>query len=127
VEEANKMLGYPFTFENEVIKGDSRGRTVGFPTVNQHLPEGLVVPKFGVYESRTEIDGVLYRSFTNIGIRPSWRVEAPLCETHIFDFEGDLYGTTVRVELLKYLREEKHFSSVNELREQLIYDKSSII
>ena len=124
---ANEMLGYNFTFENEVIKGDQRGRTVGFPTINQHLPEGLVVPKFGVYKSLTTVDGVTYKSFTNIGMRPTWRVEEPLCETHIFDFSGDLYGKIVTIELVDYLRPEKTFKDVNELKEQLNYDKSSII
>ena len=92
VENANNMLGYNFTFESEVIKGDKRGRTIGFPTINQHLPDGLIVPKYGVYESRTFVDGREHKSFTNIGIRPSWRLEKPLCETHIFDFDGDLYS-----------------------------------
>jgi len=127
IEKANRMLGYRFTFESEVEAGDKRGRTIGFPTINQHLPDGLVLPKFGVYESRAFVDGKEYRAFTNIGNRPSWRVETPLCETHIFDFEGDLYGKTVRLELVKYLREEKTFSSVEELREQLTNDKSSIV
>lgn len=127
IKKANRMLGYNFTFENKVLCGDKRGRTVGFPTVNQHLPKGLVIPKFGVYESRTEVDGKLYKSFTNIGIRPSWRLEEPLSETHIFDFNKNLYGKTVRIELLEYLREEKVFSSIEELKEQLINDKSSII
>lgn len=126
LEKANAMLGYNFTFESEVISGDSRGRTIGFPTVNQHLPKGLAVPKFGVYESRAEVDGVMYKSFTNIGIRPSWRVDVPLSETHIFDYNGDLYGKTVRIELVKYIRGEKTFSSVDELKEQLNNDKSSI-
>ena len=121
------MLGYNFTFENEVIGGDRRGRTIGFPTINQHLPEGLIVPKYGVYESRTFVDGKEYKSFTNIGIRPTWRVDKPLCETHIFDFNGDLYGKTVRVELIDYKREEKIFKNVEELKEQLDYDKSSIV
>ena len=125
--KANKMLGYPFTFESETEHGDERGRTIGFPTVNQHLPEGLAVPKYGVYQSSAIIDGKRYKAFTNIGIRPSWRVETPVCETHIFDFNGDLYGQSVRVELLKYIREEKLFSSVDELKEQLTNDKSSII
>jgi riboflavin kinase/FMN adenylyltransferase len=125
--KANKMLGYPFTFESETEHGDERGRTIGFPTVNQHLPEGLVVPKYGVYQSSAIIDGKRYKAFTNIGIRPSWRVDMPVCETHIFDFNGDLYGQTVRIELLKYIREEKIFSSVDELKEQLTNDKSSII
>ncbi len=127
IEEANKMLGYNFTFESPVISGDKRGRTIGFPTINQHLPNGLTVPKFGVYESRVFIDSEEYKAFTNIGIRPTWKVDEPLCETHIFDFQQDLYGKTVRLELIKYLREEKLFDSVNQLKEQLINDKSSII
>lgn len=127
ITDANKMLGYNFTFEGPVIAGDKRGRTINFPTINQHLPRGLVVPKFGVYESRTFVDDREYKSFTNFGIRPSWRVEEPLAETHIFDFDGDLYGEIIRVELVKYLREEKKFSSPKELKEQLTYDKSSII
>ncbi len=85
------------------------------------------MPKFGVYESRTVVDGVTYKSFTNIGMRPTWRVEKALSETHIFDFSGDLYGKTIAVELIDYLRPEKTFKDVNELKEQLDYDKSSIV
>lgn len=127
IEDANVMLGYNFTFESEVIRGDQRGRTINFPTINQHLPDGLVVPRFGVYESRIFVDDVEYKGFTNIGVRPTWRVDKPLCETHIFDFNDDLYGKLVRIELVRYIREERVFSSVDELREQLIYDKSSIV
>ena len=127
IADANEMLGYCFTFESEVIAGDKRGRTIGFPTINQHLPEGLTVPRYGVYESRTFVGDKMYRSFTNLGIRPSWRLEEPLAETHLFDFDGDLYGQTVRVELVQYLREEKHFSSTQALKEQLTNDKSSLI
>lgn len=122
------MLGYHFTFESTVIEGDKRGgKIIGFPTINQHLPDGLVVPKFGVYETRTFIGDAEYKSFTNIGIRPTWQVSKPLCETHIFDFDGNLYGQEIRVEFLRYLREEKKFSSIDEIRTQLEYDKSSII
>lgn len=127
IEKANKMLGYNFTFENEVEHGDTRGREIGFPTINQYLPCGLVQPKFGVYESRVIIGDTSYKAFTNIGIRPTWRVDEPICETHIFDYDGDLYSKIVRVELIRYLREEKLFSSLEELKEQLINDKSSII
>lgn len=128
IEKANKMLGYNFTFEAKVTHGDNRGGSeIGYPTINQHLPKGLVVPKFGVYESRTFVGGKEYKSFTNLGIRPTWRVDVPLSETHIFNFKGDLYSKTIRVELVRYLREEKKFSSVDEVRAQLDYDKSSII
>lgn len=124
---ANEMLGYNFTFEAEVISGDMRGRTIGFPTINQHLPESLITPKFGVYESKVIIEDKEYKAFTNIGVRPTFRVEKPLSETHIFGFQGDLYGKTVAVELLRYMRSEKTFKNVNELKRQLDYDKSSIV
>lgn len=127
IVQANRMLGYNFTFENEVIHGDKRGSTIGFPTINQHIPSGLIVPKFGVYESRAFVDEKPYKAFTNIGIRPTFKVNEPLCETHIFDYSGDLYGKAVRLELINYMREERLFSSVDELKEQLEYDKSSII
>ena len=127
IEKANQMLGYSFTFESNVISGDRRGRTIDFPTINQHLPEGLVVPKFGVYESVTYVGKTAYKSFTNIGQRPTWKVDKPLCETHIFDYNGNLYNQTVRIELVKYLREERKFKSKEELKQQLNYDKSSII
>lgn len=127
IGRANEMLGYNFTFEAEVLQGDQRGRTIGFPTINQNYPDGLARVKFGVYESRAFVDGREYKAFTNIGNRPSWRVENLLCETHIFDFSGDLYGRVIRLELLRYLRGEKLFKNVDELEAQLIYDKSSII
>ena len=126
IRSANEMLGYNFTFESEVISGDQRGRTIGYPTINQNLPSGLTVPKFGVYSSLTTVDGKTHKSFTNIGIRPTWKVEKPLCETHIFDFDGNLYGQTVTVELTDYLRAEKVFKNIYELKEQLNYDKSSV-
>lgn len=127
IELANEMLGYNFTFESEVIMGDQRGRTIGYPTINQQLPDGLVLPKFGVYESRAFIDGTEYKAFTNIGVRPTWRTDEPMAETHIFDFSGNLYGKIIRIELVRYLREERMFSSTNELKEQLTNDKGSII
>ena len=127
IGRANEMLGYHFTFEAEVLQGDKRGRTIGFPTINQNYPDGLSQVKFGVYESRVFVDGREYKAFTNIGNRPTWRVKNTLCETHIFDFSGDLYGKVIRVELLRYLRGEKVFKNVEELEAQLINDKSSIV
>ncbi|MCD7723645.1 MAG: hypothetical protein LUH82_06810 [Clostridiales bacterium] len=127
IKAANAMLGYNFTFESVVEVGDKRGRTIGFPTINQHLPAGLTVPKYGVYESAVYIAGKRLQSFTNIGVRPTWRVSEPLAETHIFNFDENLYGKTVQVELVRYLRGEKIFNDKQELKRQLSYDKSSII
>ena len=121
------MLGYSYTFESEVIEGDHRGRTIDFPTINQKYPSCLTPIKYGVYESRAFVDEKEYKAFTNIGIRPTYRVDDTLCETHIFGFDGDLYGKIIRIELVRYLREEKKFSSLEELKTQLDYDKSSII
>lgn len=127
INAANEMLGYHFTFEAPVIEGDQRGRTIGFPTINQHLPQGLIVPRFGVYESRVLIGSRSYKAFTNIGNRPTWYVDESLAETHIFGYSGDLYGQEVAVELVNYLRPEKLFKNADELKKQLDYDKSSII
>lgn len=77
MEQAAAMLGYNFTFENPVLHGDARGRTIGYPTINQQYPDGLVLPKFGVYESRILVGDTWYRGFTNIGVRPTWQVETP--------------------------------------------------
>ena len=73
------------------------------------------------------IENKSYKAFTNIGVRPTWKVDVPLSETHIFDFTGNLYDETVTVELVDYMRPEKLFKNKEELKEQLDYDKSSII
>ena len=127
IEKANAMLGRDFCYDFTVVHGDKRGRTMGSPTINQFFDDGFTVPAYGVYASFCEVNGKVYPAVTNIGIRPTWRVDDTLCETHIFDFNGDLYGETIRIELIKYLREEKEFSSLDELKKQLNYDKSSII
>ena len=132
MEAAALRLGRPFSFFLEVVGGDQRGRTIGFPTINQILPDGLLQPKFGVYVSRTEIDGKSYPSVTNVGIRPTFLADRALCETHIIDYAGDLYSRTLRVELIHFLRGETKFDSLEalknaisrDLRSSLYYEKS---
>ncbi len=125
IEQANRLLGYNFGFEGEVIYGSRLGRTLGFPTVNQIFPENIVMPRFGVYTSTAEVDGVIRSSVTNIGVKPTVGYkDKPLSETHINDFDGDLYGKTVRVRLGRFLRPEMKFDSVERLKEQLAIDKS---
>jgi len=113
--KANKMLGRPFFYEMPVISGDRRGRVLGFPTINQYLPEGFAVPLFGVYASFVYVDGVRYNGVTNIGRRPTFDGESIRSETYILDFSGDLYDMDVKVELLEFIRPEKKFSTVEEL------------
>lgn len=123
---ANAMLGRNYGFGTKVINGDQRGRTWGFPTINQKLPEGFAVPRFGVYESVVTIDGKKYKGVTNIGSRPTVGTKDVLSETHILSFEGDVYGKTVDVRLVRFIREEQKFSSFDELIEQIKADVSSV-
>ena len=112
----------PFSFSAEVIKGDSRGRTIGFPTINQKYPQELVKIKFGVYKTKVLVDGKEFDGVTNIGLRPTFESDYVISETYIKNFSGDLYGKTVRIIPCKFLREEKKFSSLLELKNQIEKD-----
>lgn len=122
-EEANRLLGYRYFIDEIVTQGNQLGRQRGYPTINQTYPEELLVPKYGVYASRTLVNGVWYASVTNIGVKPTIAGQrSPLAETNILGFEGDLYGKRMRVELLSYLRGEKKFESVDALYAQIQSD-----
>ena len=128
IEKANRFLGYELTYSLEVIHGKKNGKKMGFPTINQTIPEGMTVPKQGVYKSRTKAGGTDYPSITNIGVKPTIHLEegeqrSPLMETHIIGFDGDLYGERVSVSLLSFMRDERKFSGLQELSEQLEKDK----
>lgn len=125
VEKANKLMTQNFSYSLEVVHGQKRGREMGYPTANQYFPPELVIPKFGVYASTVEVDGKVYKSFTNIGSRPTFPENDIRSETHIFDFDGDLYGKTVRVSLHKFIRDEIKFSSAESLVLQLSQDKKT--
>jgi riboflavin kinase / FMN adenylyltransferase len=121
VEYADELLGAPFTFSGEVTEGDKRGRTLGFPTANLLPRDGYVVPGHGVYACRawTE-DGVVHVAATNVGVRPMFVTgRGELIEAFLVDFDGDLYGSQLRLEFLKRLRGEKRFESVEALIEQM--------
>ena len=121
VEYADKLLGAPFTIIGEVAHGDKRGRTLGFPTANLVPAEGYVVPGHGVYACRARTaDGVVHVAATNVGVRPMFVTgRGELIEAFLVDFDGDIYGTPLRVEFLKRLRGEKRFESVEALVEQM--------
>jgi riboflavin kinase/FMN adenylyltransferase len=124
VEYADKLLGAPFTFSGEVTQGDQRGRTLGFPTANLLPRDGYVVPGHGVYACRAHTeDGVVHVAATNVGVRPMFVTgRGELIEAFLVDFDGDLYGSELRVEFLKRLRGEKRFESVDALIEQMHRD-----
>lgn len=120
------MCGRYFSVESEVVHGNRLGRTLNFPTINQPLDASVLAPRFAVYASLTHVDGKTYPSVTNIGTKPTVTESgAILAETNIFGFDGELYGKRVKVELVKFLREEKKFDSVDELRLAIATDRAS--
>lgn len=122
VEEASMQIFGGFSFTAPVIHGDARGRELGFPTANQEYPKEMVRLKFGVYVSRVTIDGKQYDAITNVGVRPTYRTDTIGCETYIKDFSSDIYGKEITTQLLRFVREEKKFSSVNELKNAILND-----
>ena len=116
------MLGRPCCYDFTVVGGDRRGRKLGAPTINQFFPSGFVVPKFGVYASKTLVEGRYHPSVTNIGMRPTIGTQSLRSETYIMDFSGDLYGQNIEVSLLHFLRGEVRFESLDALRAQIAAD-----
>jgi riboflavin kinase/FMN adenylyltransferase len=123
VNLARRMLGRPYGVEGLVVRGDARGRTLGFPTANLH-PQNRVIPRAGVYVTATLIEGAWRRSVTNVGTRPTFatRETEPFVETYVLNWEGDLYGDVVRVRFLHRLRDERKFASVADLKAQIDRD-----
>ncbi|HWA70151.1 MAG TPA: bifunctional riboflavin kinase/FAD synthetase [Rhizomicrobium sp.] len=122
-QDAARLLGHWWAVEARVEHGDARGREMGFPTANMHLGHCLA-PAFGVYAVRVSIldnDKVVSRhdGVANFGIRPMYKVAVPLMETHLFDFDGDLYGKYLSVELVGYIRPEAKFDSLEALIAQI--------
>lgn len=121
--DANAMLGRAFGYTLPVIEGGRIGRTLGAPTLNQMFQPGFCVPKHGVYQSETYIQNRWRPSVTNIGLRPSVDTQRRLrSETHVPGFAGDLYGREIAVRLLRFVREERAFGSLEELKEQIMRD-----
>jgi len=122
VNVARRMLGRPYGVEGRVVRGDERGRTIGFPTANLR-PANRVIPRRGVYVTATLIDGHWRRSVTNVGVRPTFDGVRRTVEAYLLDFgDGDLYGDVVRVRFLHRLRSEQRFASAEELKRQIDTD-----
>ncbi len=125
IEAANQFLGRQFSYQGVVIHGEGRGKMIGFPTANFNLEDKLVLP-FGVYATLTVIHEVEYLSVTHIGIRPTFQKDgqpAPICvETFLLDQKMDLYGTCLEVRFFSRIREERKFSQIQDLQEQIKKD-----
>ena len=118
IELANRMLGYDFELGGVVIEGKKLGRTIGFPTANVRYPEGIVEIPCGVYAS--SFRGL--KTITNYGTNPTIPKSEKIIETHILDFDGDLYGQEVKISIGKKIRDEKKFDSVYDLKQQIKRD-----
>jgi riboflavin kinase/FMN adenylyltransferase len=117
VKEASQLLGGNYYISQTVTEGNRIGRTIDFPTINQNFCENQLIPAFGVYCSKTKVCGREYASVTNIGVKPTVERDIkPLAETHILDFSGDIYGKKISVEFIDFVRKEKKFSSLEELK-----------
>lgn len=123
VQLAQKMLGYPYTVRGSVVRGVRRGRSMGVPTVNL-LPLNELCPENGVYITAIRIIGEdrFLPAVTNIGIRPTFRGKRKTIETHILDFEGNLYGEIMELRFYQFLRREQQFPNHKALRSQLVKD-----
>lgn len=126
IRRAGLYLGRPFALYLPVVPGRRLGRRLGLPTINQKVPEGDVRPRFGVYASFTTVDGVRRPSVTNVGVRPTVGSDCVLAETFILDYRGDLYGRTLKVELLEFLRDEKKFDGIDALKHQMKRDADRV-
>jgi riboflavin kinase/FMN adenylyltransferase len=130
LEEANENLGYPYMLSGIIVHGDKRGRTIGFPTANLDVADKeKLIPANGVYAVRVRIGqrGPIHDGMMNIGVRPTVEGTRRMIEVNIFDFSEEIYGEFLRVSLYYYIREEKKFASLDDLRHQINSDKEEIV
>lgn len=123
LKKANELLGRPYTIEGKVVIGKKRGKKMGFPTANLKLTDNYLIPKPGVYETRTIINNRKLQSVTNIGVNPTFNdVNKLSIESHILNFHGDIYDHELFIEFHNYIREDKKFNTKEELVEQIQKD-----
>ena len=121
VDEAGALLGHHYMLEGTVMRGEGRGRQLGFPTANLSTENELFPPN-GVYATAVLMDGEIHASVTNVGVRPTFGASGPVVESHIFDVDRDLYGCRIRVAFVQRLRDELAFSDGDALRVQIARD-----
>ena len=126
IKKATALLSRSFSFKAKVSRGDQRGRTIGFPTTNQVYPDDIVTPKFGVYKTKVLIDEKEYSGITNIGLRPTYRNDFVSAETFIKDYSDNCYGKEIEIFLLDFIRPEKKFDSIDDLKAAITEDLKKI-
>jgi len=124
VQKIPELLGRKFSLKGNVISGSKRGHSLGFPTANLSINDKLLIPKLGIYATETKIDSKIYPSCTSIGLRPTFypKNNTPLIETHIINYNNDIYGKTIEVFFINRIRDEKKFTSSQKLIEQMNND-----
>lgn len=122
IESVNELLGRNFSLSGIVCEGKQLGRKLGFPTANVFFSEHTVIPKNGVYKTLVTVENDTYTAITNTGINPTVGGEELRTETYIPDFNRDIYGKEIKIEFLSFIREEKKFGSIEELKSQIKRD-----
>lgn len=126
MERAARFLGHPYSVSHTVVHGYQRGRRMGIPTINFPIPEGVIVPRHGVYATRAWLPDGPHPAVTNVGVRPTFQSDSHVTvETNLLDYAGELYGVRVRLDFLAFLRDERRFSSQEELTAQIRRDIES--
>lgn len=126
LDKVKDYLGYDYELSGEVIHARKLGRTIGFPTANMQISEEVVIPKCGIYATRVYIDDEIFYGATNIGYNPTVNGQGLSIETNILNFDRDIYGKIIKLQFLERIRDEKKFSSIEELKKQLQKDTSYI-
>lgn len=120
---ANEMLGNPYFIYGTVVHGNHLGCTIGYPTINQEIPKHKLIPSCGVYASRVLIDGYYYKGISNLGKKPTIQGKHQVgLETHILNYNGNLYDRDIQTELLYFIRPEEKFFDIETLKEQIEND-----
>lgn len=124
IKTATSYLGRPYELNGIVVKGQQIGRSIGFPTANIHIPNSYkLIPRDGVYAVEARVDGLPFKAMLNIGNRPTVDGTSQTVEAHLFDFQGDLYNKQITIFFREFIREERKFDSLEELKTQLSIDQ----
>ena len=126
IDQVNRLLGYTYSVSGVVEHGNAIGATIGFPTANIRLDSAKQLPASGVYSVMAQVSGVEYKALANIGTNPTVGNDHLSLEVHLLDFQGDLYDQSLTISFLSFLREEKKFGSLAELKKQIELDISNI-
>jgi riboflavin kinase/FMN adenylyltransferase len=128
IELANQFLGYPFFITGKVIKGDQIGRQIGYPTANIHVEERYkLIPADGIFAVTVEQAGNKYKGMAYIGSRPTINGMTRNIEVNLFDFDKEIYGETIRMNFLHYVRGDIKFNGLDELKTQIAQDKIDVL